>query len=73
MRVALDSEVSGKRKRGQPKNTCKKQVEEETEKIGLKKAHAFKLSKVERWRAKNFGRTGVNSAMSAKRKYRIKN
>ena len=35
LRVALNLEVSGKRKRGRPK-TWKKQVEEETEKIGLK-------------------------------------
>ena len=34
--VARDLEVSGKRKRGQPKKTWKKQVNEETEKIGLK-------------------------------------
>ena len=37
LRVALDLEVSGKRKRGRPKKTWKKQVEKETEKIGLKK------------------------------------
>ena len=36
LRVALDLEVSGKRKRGRPKKTWKKQVEEEIEKIGLK-------------------------------------
>ena len=36
LRVALNLEVSGKRKRGRPKKTWKKQVEEETEKIGLK-------------------------------------
>ena len=36
LRVALNLEVSGKRKRGRPKKTWKKQVEE-TEKIGLKK------------------------------------
>ena len=36
LRVAPDLEVSGKRKRGRLKMTCKKQVEEETEKIGLK-------------------------------------
>ena len=35
LRVALDLEVSGKRKR-RPKKTWKKQVEDETEKIGLK-------------------------------------
>ena len=37
LRVALNLKVSGKRKRGRPKKTWKKQVEEETEKIGLKK------------------------------------
>ena len=36
LRVALDLEVSGKKKRGRPKKTWMKQVEEETEKIGLK-------------------------------------
>ena len=41
LRVSLDLEVSGKRKRGQPKKTWKKQVEEETEKIGLKKEGAL--------------------------------
>ena len=41
LRVALDLEVSGKRKRGRPKKTWKKQVEEETEKIGLKKEDAL--------------------------------
>ena len=35
LRVALDLEVSGKRKQGQLKKTWEKQVEEE-EKIGLK-------------------------------------
>ena len=37
LRVVLDLEVSGKRKRGRPKKTLKKQVEEETEKTDLKK------------------------------------
>ena len=36
LRVALDLKMSGKRNRGQLKKTWKKQVEEETEKIGLK-------------------------------------
>ena len=36
LRVALDLEVSGKRKQGRPKKTWKKQVEEETAKVGLK-------------------------------------
>ena len=41
LRVALDLKVSGNRKRGRPKKTWKKQVEEETEKIGLKKEDAM--------------------------------
>ena len=47
LRVALNLEVSGKRKRGRPKKTWKKQVEEETEKIGLKKEDALRRDK---WR-----------------------
>ena len=42
LRVALDLEVSGKRKKGRPKK-----VEEETEKIGLKKEDALNRAK---WR-----------------------
>ena len=37
LRIVPNLEVSGKKKRGQPRKTWKKQVEEETEKIGLKK------------------------------------
>ena len=47
LRVALNLEVSGKRKRGRPKKTWKKQVEEETEKIGLKNEDALRQDK---WR-----------------------
>ena len=47
LRVALDLVVSGKRKRGRPKKTWKKQVEEETENIGLKKEDALRQDK---WR-----------------------
>ena len=47
LRVALDLEVIDKRKRGLPKKTWKKQVEEETEKIGLKKKDALNQDK---WR-----------------------
>ena len=47
LRVALDFEVSGKRKLGRPKKTWKKQVEEETKKIGLKKENALNRDK---WR-----------------------
>ena len=45
LRVALNLEMSGKRKRGQPKKTWKKQVEKETEKIGLKKEDALRRDK----------------------------
>ena len=47
LRGALNLEVSGKRKRGRPKKTWKKQVEEEAEKIGLKKEDALRRDK---WR-----------------------
>ena len=47
LRVALDLEVSGKGKRGRPKKTWKKQVEEETEKIGPKKEDTLNRAK---WR-----------------------
>ena len=47
LRVAMNIEVSGKRKRGRPKKTWKKQVEEETAKIGLKKDDALRRDK---WR-----------------------
>ena len=66
LRVALNLEVSGKRKRGRPKKNWKKQVEEETEKIGLKKEDAVRRHK---WRdgvraiAQGMG---VNLAMSVK-------
>ena len=45
LRVALDLEVSGKRKQGRLKKTWKKQVKEETEKIGLKKEDALRRNK----------------------------
>ena len=47
LRVALDLEVSGKRKRGRSKQTWKKHVKEETEKIGLKKEDVLRRDK---WR-----------------------
>ena len=47
LRVALDLEVSGKRKRGRPKKIWKKQVEKETEKIGLNKEDGLRRHK---WR-----------------------
>ena len=45
LRVALNFEVSDQRRRGPPKNTWKKQVEEETEKISLKKEDALRRDK----------------------------
>ena len=45
LRVALNLEVSGKRKRGRPKKTWKKQVEEEE--VGLKKEDTLNRDK---WR-----------------------
>ena len=39
--------MTGKRKRGQPKKTWKKQMEEETEKVGLKKEDTLRRDK---WR-----------------------
>ena len=47
LRVALNLEESGKRKRERPKKTWKKQMEEETEKIGLKKEDSLRRDK---WR-----------------------
>ena len=47
LRVALNLEVSGKKKRGRLKQTWKKHVVEETEKIGLKKYDALNQAK---WR-----------------------
>ena len=47
LRFALNLEVSGKRKRGRPRKTWKKQVEEETEKVGLKKEDTLRRDK---WR-----------------------
>ena len=47
LRVALNLEVSGRRKQARPKKTWKKQVKEETEKIGLKKEDALRRDK---WR-----------------------
>ena len=41
LRVTLNLEVSGKRKRERPKKTWKKQVKERTENIGLKKEDAM--------------------------------
>ena len=47
LRVALDLEVSVKTKRGRPKKTWKKKLEEMTEKIGFKKEYALRRDK---WR-----------------------
>ena len=65
LKVALDLEVSGKRKRGSPKKTWKKQVEEETEKIRLKKKNRLNRA-VERRSASYGRRNGVNPGISTK-------
>ena len=65
LRVALHLYVSGKRKRGRLKNTWKKHVEEETEKIGLKE-DALDRAKVEKWSASNCRRNEVNLPISVK-------
>ena len=41
LRRALDFEVEGQRKKGRPKRTWKKQVEEESVKVGLKREDAL--------------------------------
>ena len=47
LRKALVLEVKGKRKRGQPKNTWKMQVEKESKSVGLEKKDAMNRA---RWR-----------------------
>ena len=47
LRVARDLKMGGKRKRGQPKKTWKKQVKKEAKKIGLKKEDVLNR---EKWR-----------------------
>ena len=54
LRVALDLEVSGNRKRGRKKKTWRKQVEE----IGLKKEDTPESRQVERRSASNCRRDG---------------
>ena len=41
LRMALDLEVEGQRKKGRPKRTRKEQVEEESVKVGLRREDAF--------------------------------
>ena len=47
LRKALEFEVKGKRKRGQPKKTWKTQVEKESKNVGLEKEDAMNRA---RWR-----------------------
>ena len=63
LRVGLDLEVGGKRKRGRPK-TWKKEVEEETE--NWFEGGCSETRQVERQSASNCRRNGVNPAISAK-------
>ena len=48
LRKALEYEVKGKRKQGQPKKTWKVQVEKEGKSVGLEKEDALNRA---RWRA----------------------
>ena len=41
LRMALDFEVEGQRKKGRPKRTWKKQVEEDSAKVGLRREDAL--------------------------------
>ena len=45
LRRALDFEVEGESKKGRPKRTWKKQVEEESVKVGLRREDALCRSK----------------------------
>ena len=45
MRRALDIEVEGQRKKGRPKSTRKREVDEESVKVGLRRGDALCLSK----------------------------
>ena len=45
MRRALDFEVAGRRGRGRPNMTSKRQVEEHTDQIGVKKEDAIDRTK----------------------------
>ena len=47
LRRALEFEVEGRRKRGRPKRTWRKQVEEESRRVGLKREDAQNR---DRWR-----------------------
>ena len=47
LKIALNFEVNGKRKRGRPRKTWKQQVEKEINKIGLKTEDALDRAK---WR-----------------------
>ena len=65
LRVALNLEVSGKRKQGQSKKTWKKQMEKEREKVGLKKEDVLRQDK---WRDRVQAIAegmGINLAISA--------
>ena len=68
LRVAMNLEVSGKRKQERPKKTWKKQVEEE---ISLKKEDALNRDK---WRdeVREIAEGWVDSAISAKGQHLIK-
>ena len=57
LRKALDLEVMGKRRRGRPKSTWKRKVEEEVKKLGLEKEDALDREKWRRavWKCSQMG------------------
>ena len=73
LRVDLDHEVCGKRKRERPKKTWKKQMEEEMKKIWSEKGECPELRKVEKRSASNCTSYEVNPTVSAKETIADKN
>ena len=62
LRRALDFEFEGHGKKGSPKRTWKKQVEEESVKVGVIRVSRFLRNKVECWCWSNCCRVYVNLA-----------
>ena len=73
LRMALDLEVEGQRKKGRLKRTWKKQVEEESVKVGLKMEDTLRF-KVECWHRQDCCWVEVNLAtLTCWRYYQILN
>ena len=65
LRSALEFEVEVQRKKGRPKRTWKKQVEDESVNVGLRKGKCTLLIRVESWRKSDFCWVEVNLATHA--------